>query len=40
MSPFDTAYMAYLIAATVMKLSVLEGYSPIASLFKCEISYL
>jgi len=32
--------MAYLIAAIVMTLSVLEGHSPIASLFKCNISYL
>jgi len=32
--------MAYLIAAIVMTLSVLEGYSPNASLFKCDISYL
>ena len=32
--------MAYLIAALVMTLSVLEGHSPIASLFKCGISYL
>jgi len=32
--------MAYLTAATVMTSSVLEGYSPIAILFKCEISYL
>jgi len=29
--------MAYLIAAIVMTLSVLESYSPIASLFKCDI---
>ena len=29
--------MASLIAATVMTLSVLEGHSPIASLFKCDI---
>jgi len=27
-------------AAVVMTLSVLEGDSPIASLFKCDISYL
>jgi len=32
--------MAYLIAAMVMTLSVLEGYTPIASLFKCNSSYL
>jgi len=32
--------MVYLLAATVMILSVLEGHSPIASLFKCDISYL
>jgi len=32
--------MAYLIAAILMTLSVLEGNSPIASLFKCNISYL
>ena len=35
-----TYYTAYLIAAIVMTLNVLEGYSPIASLFKCDISYL
>jgi len=29
-----------LIAATVMTLSVLEGLSLIANLFKCDISYL
>jgi len=28
--------MAYLIAAIVMTLSVLEGHSPISSLFKCD----
>jgi len=32
--------MAYLIAAIVMTWSVLEGHSPIASLFKCSIVYL
>jgi len=32
--------MAYLIAAIVMTLSVLEGHSTIAELFKCDISYL
>jgi len=32
--------MAYLTAATVMIMSVLEGHSPIASLYKCIISYL
>jgi len=32
--------MAYLIAAIVMILSVLEGHSTIASLFKCNVSYL
>jgi len=32
--------MAYLIAAIVMTLSVLEGHSPITSLFKCNILYL
>jgi len=31
--------MAYLIAAIVMTLGVLEGHSPIASLFKTDISY-
>jgi len=30
-------YTAYLIAAIVMTLSVLEGYSPIAGLYKCGI---
>jgi len=30
--------MAYLIAAIVMTLSVLEGHSSNASLFKCDIS--
>jgi len=34
------SYMAYLIAPIVMTLSVLEGNSAIASLFKCDISYL
>jgi len=29
-------YTAYLIAAIVMTLNVLEGQSPIASLFKCD----
>jgi len=33
-------YTAYQIAAIVMTLSVLEGHSPIASLLKCDISYL
>jgi len=32
--------MAYLIAAIIMTLSVFEGHSPIASLFRCDISYL
>ena len=32
--------MAYLLAAIVMTMSVVEGHSPIASLFKCDISYL
>jgi len=32
--------MAYLIAAIVMTFSVLEGHFPIASFFKCDISYL
>jgi len=32
--------MAYLIAAIVMTLSVLEGHSLIASLFKCDISHV
>jgi len=32
--------MAYIIAAIVMTLSVLEGHFPIASRFKCDISYL
>jgi len=32
--------MAYLIAAIVMTLSVLEGHFPIASLSECNISYL
>jgi len=32
--------MAYVIAAIVMTLSVLEGHSLIASLFKCDISHL
>jgi len=31
--------MAYLIAAIVMALSILEGHSPIASLFKYDILY-
>jgi len=30
----------YLIAAIVMTLSVFESNSPIASIFKCDISYL
>ena len=29
--------MAYIMAAIVMTLSVLEDHSPIASLFKCDI---
>jgi len=29
--------MAYLIAAIVMTFSVLEGHTPIAILFKCDI---
>jgi len=33
-------YTAYLIVAVVMTLSVLEGHSPLASLFKCNILYL
>jgi len=32
--------MAYLIAASVMTLSILKGHFPIASLFKCDVSYL
>jgi len=32
--------MAYLIAATVVTVNVLEGHFLIASLFKCDISYL
>jgi len=32
--------MAYLIAEIVMTLSVREGHSYIASLFKCDILYL
>jgi len=32
--------MAYVIAAIVMTLSVLDGNFLIASLFKCDISYL
>jgi len=32
--------MAYLIAAVIMTLSVLEDHSAVASLFKCSISYL
>jgi len=32
-------YTTYLIAAVLMTLSVLEGHTPIASLFKCNISY-
>jgi len=32
--------MAYLTAAFVMTLSVLEGHSPIASLFKCDMAFL
>jgi len=32
-------YIAYLIAAIVMTLRVLEGHSYIASVFKCAISY-
>jgi len=32
--------MAYLTAASVMTLSVLEVHSAIASLFKCAVSYL
>jgi len=32
--------MAYLTAAIVMTLSVLEDHSFIVSLFKCDISYL
>jgi len=32
--------MAYLTAATVITLIVLEGQFPIASLFKCDITYL
>jgi len=32
--------MVCLVAAILMILSVLEGYSPIASLFKCDILYL
>jgi len=32
--------MAYLIAAIVMTLSVHEDHIPIASIFKCNISYL
>jgi len=33
-------FTAYLIAAIVMTLGVVEGHFPIASLFKCDISYL
>jgi len=33
-------YVAYLIVAIVMILSVLEGYSPFAILFMCDISHL
>ena len=34
-------YTAHLLAAIiVMTLSVIEGHSPIASLFRCDISYL
>jgi len=33
-------YGVDLIAATVMTLSVLEGHSPIACVFRCDISYL
>jgi len=32
--------MAHLIAAIVMTLSLLEGHSPFASLFKCDFWYL
>jgi len=32
-------YSTYLIAAIVMTLSVLEGYFPIISHFKCDFSY-
>jgi len=34
------SYSAYLMAAIVMILNVIEGHSPIASLFKCDISYV
>jgi len=33
-------YAVYLIAAIVMILSALEGRSPIASLFTCDVLYL
>jgi len=33
-------YKAYLIAAIVMTLSILEGHAPIANFFKCNISYV
>jgi len=36
----SNSYMAYLIATIVMTLSFLESHSSIASLFKCDISYL
>ena len=32
--------MAYLVAAIVMTLSVLEGHFSISSLYRCDISYL
>ena len=36
----DVVTMADLTAAIIMTLSILEGHSSIASLFKCDILYL